>query len=52
MVVLILARAVVTPGVCVRDVIVVIQQHILLTNFTVLRMQMFDAIFGMDWIDC
>ena len=39
---------VLTTIVCMRDVAVVIQRRILLTDFTVLPMREFDAIFGMD----
>ena len=45
-------RVVLTTAVCVRDVSVVIQRRILLTDFTVLPMREFDAIFGMDWMTC
>lgn len=43
-------EAILTIGVCVRDVVVVIQQHILLTDFIVLMMREFETIFGIDWM--
>lgn len=52
------AGAILTTRVCVRGVVVLIQQSILLADFTVLPMREFDTIFGMDWmtqhalIDC
>lgn len=46
--VLTLARAIFTFGVCVSGVVVLIQQRILLTNFIVLPMRPLDAIFSMD----
>ena len=41
--------ATLTTGVCVRGVPIVIQWHTLLTDFVVLPIREFDAIFGMDW---
>ena len=35
-----------------RDVNVEIQEHILPSDFVVLPMREFDAIFGMDWMNC
>ena len=37
-------------GLCVRGVPIVIQQRTLLTDFVVLPLSEFDAIFGMDWM--
>ena len=44
------AGVVLTTGVGVRDVTVEIQQHILPSDFVVLPMREFNAIFGMDWM--
>lgn len=48
LVVLTPARAVLTIGVCMRGFIVVIHELNLLTNFTMLQIRKFDAIFVMD----
>lgn len=42
--------AVLTTNVCVRDIIMVIERSILSTNFTLLAMREYDAIFSMDWM--
>ena len=44
------AGVVLTIGVGVRDVTIEIQPRILPSDFVVLPMQEFDAIFGMDWM--
>ena len=41
---------VLTTGVGVRDVAVVTQQRVLPSDFVVLPMTEFDAIFGMNWM--
>ena len=41
---------VLTTEVCVRDVAMVIQRRILITDFTMLPMREFNAIFDMDWM--
>lgn len=41
-------RADPTTQVCVRDITVVMQRHVLLIDFTVLPMRDFNVIFGLD----
>lgn len=43
-------RAILTTGVCVRGITIVVQLRILSTNFTVLAMREFGAIFSMVWM--
>lgn len=39
-----------TTGVCVSDIVVLIQQCIISTNFFVLDKRKFDSIFGIEWM--
>lgn len=39
-----------TTKVRMRDIIIVMQRRVWLTDFTMLLMRDFDVIFGMDWI--
>lgn len=39
-----------TTGECVRNITIVIQQCVLLTDLTMLLMREFDVIFIMDWM--
>lgn len=48
LVVLTLARVILTIRVCVKGVVIDIQQHILLTDLTMLSMKEYDVSFNMD----